>query len=395
MTLPPRLGNTDTFHVSLLKPVYMSRFSESSAGTSGSSTDDYEVNAILGCKVVRGKKFYLVDWKGYGPEDRSWEPDENIRAPQLIAAFERKEGIILTLNPLGIRPLARYFSNDALFHQDLLAFLDILNNNTKNIKLTCKYSQVSLDFLDIQIPKGSDGFLETNVFRKDTAVYQQDSSSGLKEYAPTTNFFSEQADNLASRFEDRGYSRCSIKRGLHKAKKMTRSALMRTKTKPIVEQKRWGCFPCNNCIACPNILLASTFTSSDGKKSFKKTQHITCNTLGVVYYAQCPCPKNYVGLTSRALKTRVRGHFRDITNAEGIDDLSLLKPIPRHFKSHHNCNTKLLRVIGIDKVYVDQRGGNWRKTLAQMEARWISKINSVQPCGLNESTPVFLLEQYT
>ncbi|CAJ0943334.1 unnamed protein product [Ranitomeya imitator] len=88
LALPPRLGITDIFHVSLLKPVYMSRFSESSAGTSGSSTDDYEVNAILGCKVVRGKKFYLVDWKGYGPEDRSWEPAENIRAPQLIAAFE-------------------------------------------------------------------------------------------------------------------------------------------------------------------------------------------------------------------------------------------------------------------------------------------------------------------
>ncbi|CAJ0927085.1 unnamed protein product [Ranitomeya imitator] len=70
LALPPRLGITDTFHVSLLKPVYMSWFSESSAGTSGSSTDDYEVNAILGCKVVRGKKFYLVDWKGYGPEDR-------------------------------------------------------------------------------------------------------------------------------------------------------------------------------------------------------------------------------------------------------------------------------------------------------------------------------------
>ncbi|CAJ0968402.1 unnamed protein product [Ranitomeya imitator] len=91
LSLPPRLGITDTFHVSLLKPVYMSRFSESSAGTSGSSTDDYEVNAILGCKVVRGKKLYLVDWKGYGPEDRSWEPVEHIRAPQLIAAFERGE----------------------------------------------------------------------------------------------------------------------------------------------------------------------------------------------------------------------------------------------------------------------------------------------------------------
>ncbi|CAJ0927572.1 unnamed protein product [Ranitomeya imitator] len=51
LTIPPRLGITDTFHVSLLKPVRLSRFSESSAGTSGSSTDEFEVNAIVGCKV--------------------------------------------------------------------------------------------------------------------------------------------------------------------------------------------------------------------------------------------------------------------------------------------------------------------------------------------------------
>ncbi|CAJ0965659.1 unnamed protein product, partial [Ranitomeya imitator] len=53
LALPPRLGITDIFHVSLLKPEYMSRFSESSVGSSGSSTDDYEVNAILGCKVTQ------------------------------------------------------------------------------------------------------------------------------------------------------------------------------------------------------------------------------------------------------------------------------------------------------------------------------------------------------
>ncbi|CAJ0928615.1 unnamed protein product, partial [Ranitomeya imitator] len=46
LAFPPRIGITDTFHVSLLKPVHMSRFSESSAGTSGSSTDDYEEGFI-------------------------------------------------------------------------------------------------------------------------------------------------------------------------------------------------------------------------------------------------------------------------------------------------------------------------------------------------------------
>ncbi|CAJ0920656.1 unnamed protein product, partial [Ranitomeya imitator] len=51
LAIPPRLGITDTFHVSLLKPVRLSRFSELSAGTSGSSTDEFEVNAIVGSKV--------------------------------------------------------------------------------------------------------------------------------------------------------------------------------------------------------------------------------------------------------------------------------------------------------------------------------------------------------
>ncbi|CAJ0967372.1 unnamed protein product [Ranitomeya imitator] len=52
LAIPPHLGITDTFHVSLLKPVYMSRISESSAGTSGSSTDECEVNSILVYKVL-------------------------------------------------------------------------------------------------------------------------------------------------------------------------------------------------------------------------------------------------------------------------------------------------------------------------------------------------------
>ncbi|CAJ0937721.1 unnamed protein product [Ranitomeya imitator] len=313
---------------------------------------------------------------------------------------------------------------------------------------------------DIQITKGSNGFLETNVFRKETAVNSLLHASSshpkaliqgiptgqfirIKRICSNDQFFSEQAESLSSRFEDRGYSRRSITRGLHKAARMTHSTLMKTKIKPMVEQKvrfistytgqwnlmrdvlrkywpllqtdkdlvkylpvypsityrrssnlkdqlvhsyyagpniqkafgskgqKWVASPARTvslaCLynhwrepksrihnTCPNIVPASTFTSRYGKKIFTITQHITCNTTGVVYYAQCPCPKIYVGLTSRALKTRVREHYRDIINAGEADELSLLKPLPRHFKSHHNCNANLLKVTGI-KVFVEKR----------------------------------------
>ncbi|CAJ0952190.1 unnamed protein product [Ranitomeya imitator] len=358
--------------------------------------------------------------------------------------------------------------------EELLSFVNILNHNDINMKLTCKYSQTEIEFLDILIRKGESNILETDVFRKETAVNSllHASSSHPQQVVnaiPTGQFlqvkricsndylFNRQADELAERFRSRGYSNRSIKKGWRRAAAENRINLMQPKEKkkeqyPMIrfistynerwrdmrqalnkywailksdqtltrhisdtssityrrsknlkdilvhsyypggdpnkafgsKGPKWGFFPCNDCIACPNMQKASGFESSDGTKNFTITQHITCNSIGVIYYAKCPCGKIYVGLTSRPLRLRVREHVRDILNAREVTDMTELKPIPRHFKQIHDCNAKLLKVSGIDKVFINQRGCDWKKILAQLETRWIKKIDCVYPKGLNE-----------
>lgn len=41
-------------------------------------------------------------------------------------------------------------------------------------------------------------------------------------------------------------------------------------------------------------------------------------------------------------------------------------------------------VKGIDKLNPDGRGGYLKQKLSQLEARWIMKVDTLQPKGLNE-----------
>ena len=48
----------------------------------------YEVERILNSRLTKGKRFFLVKWKGWGRKDATWEPAANLHCDELIAEYE-------------------------------------------------------------------------------------------------------------------------------------------------------------------------------------------------------------------------------------------------------------------------------------------------------------------
>ncbi|KAJ2783471.1 hypothetical protein H4R18_001680 [Coemansia javaensis] len=48
---------------------------------------EYEVEAIVDDRIERGKREFLLKWKGYGHDANTWEPEEHLACPAMVAAY--------------------------------------------------------------------------------------------------------------------------------------------------------------------------------------------------------------------------------------------------------------------------------------------------------------------
>ncbi|KAK3553387.1 hypothetical protein QTP70_003551 [Hemibagrus guttatus] len=95
LQLPPEYRIHPVFHVSLLKPHHPSVLLSTGPGVAEEPplpllVDDgtaYLVKEILDSRRRGGRLEYLVDWEGYGPEERSWVPRNDILDPSLLEDF--------------------------------------------------------------------------------------------------------------------------------------------------------------------------------------------------------------------------------------------------------------------------------------------------------------------
>ena len=77
LALPGSWKVHDVFHTSQLKPVAGQPRGEQ-AVLLEDGAEEYEVEKILAHRVARGRKEFLVKWKGYGEYENSWEPEANL-----------------------------------------------------------------------------------------------------------------------------------------------------------------------------------------------------------------------------------------------------------------------------------------------------------------------------
>ncbi|KAK3518105.1 hypothetical protein QTP70_033331 [Hemibagrus guttatus] len=95
LQLPPEYKIHSVFHVSLLKPHHPSVLLSTEPDVTEEPplpllVDDrtaYLVKEILDSRRRGSRLEYLVDWEGYGPEERSWVPRNDILDPSLLEDF--------------------------------------------------------------------------------------------------------------------------------------------------------------------------------------------------------------------------------------------------------------------------------------------------------------------
>jgi hypothetical protein len=87
LKLPARMRIHPVFHVSLLEPTKNPENAKDEA-----EDEEYEVEKILGRESVNGEIYYLVNWKGYPPEENTWEPVRHLNCQEKIQEYHQATG---------------------------------------------------------------------------------------------------------------------------------------------------------------------------------------------------------------------------------------------------------------------------------------------------------------
>lgn len=139
-----------------------------------------------------------------------------------------------------------------------------------------------------------------------------------------------------------------------------------------------GTYPCGSCAYCTNLDKRSSVTLPDGT-TWTSHHYVNCTSRGIVYLLNCPSGAFYVGITRREYHKSIHDHV--YATSIGYYKFS----IGKHIALAHNYASVHLTFVTLVHIPPNPRGGDWKQTLLQAEARWIFRLKALTPPGLNES----------
>lgn len=318
----------------------------------------------------------------------------------------------------------------------------MLNDNQYGLKFTGEWSLETINYLDLTLVKNGNrigtrtffkatdrnGFVPTNSCHHPQWLVAVPKGQYMRIRRNYDNLidFHTQSDILTQRFCEKGYSLEDLTKTKNQVLSMDRESLLIPKDKlpfqgdlafvsgfhrqyrnvekfiyrrapglrnmiaPNVPEppKRPSTFLdgsgfhyCTRCKACLTTQRGgkkiTKFQSKVTQQEFTIKPLITCNSNHVTYVLECPCSLQYVGRTTQKLRVRINEHVANIS--KGL----LNHSVSRHFGMFHNRDPHLVTFYGIDKITPHWRGTDLKKAVSQNETKWLYRLHTMQPQGLN------------
>ena len=265
---------------------------------------------------------------------------------------------------------------------DLLSFCDFVNNLHQSIRVEMVWSRSSIRFLDLDLyicdnrilykvgfkPTDNHSILSPTSFHPSHVFRSILFAQVYRWMTHSATYADFQATKrlVQRRWMEQGYTRSKIREAVRRAFQLTHQTPSRWRT---------GFYPCSSsCAVCGYAELTRSVHNPYNQASFFIVHRLTCHSINVIYLITCTnCNAMYIGQTSRPLRTRIAEHLRNIlTNAD--------TSVSTHFNS--SCKLQHFSFTALEHC------PNTSKRLLK-ENRWIERLHTLQPQGLNESRNVF------
>ena len=140
--------------------------------------------------------------------------------------------------------------------------------------------------------------------------------------------------------------------------------------------------PCGNCKLCPLIKTDTSISNLQAKITKQIITGGNCKTTGLIYAATCKKHQLlYVGHTGKSLSSRFSNHRYDINKRPENNELA------SHFAVDHDMDRDL-------EIQIVESGISDKRERVMKEDKWICRLQTLQPQGLNADCGPYAKETY-